>query len=104
MSDPDANPKPVLKGDDPSGHIVLVDWIDSTWEPSGWNVPGRFDITRCRSVGWLLDINPDAVTIVPHHIPRVQGVFRALQSGTVVIPRKAIIRIATLAAREDDVS
>ena len=83
--------------------LVLVEWTDSygcaaTWEP----IPDELEpsLAICRSVGWLVYQDADAVVVVPHLSETSRNAARH-GCGDMTIPAKAINRMVALEERHD---
>lgn len=81
--------------------LVLIEWIDSSSAPDGWNRLDELKIStkpiRCRSVGWLLHEGNDAKTLVAHISGESDQHNNARACGDMTIPNCAILKMRVLA-------
>lgn len=79
--------------------LVLVEWLDSHagrgWQPLS-QIQAASEPLFCRSVGWLVSETKTCKVIVPHVGGERKGDWMMQGCGDLVIPAKAIVRMAEL--------
>ena len=74
--------------------LVLVEWMDSR-RGEGWarleDLRSDLDVTRCKSVGWIISKDRVSLTLAGHIADNPQQCC-----GDMTIPTKAILNISTL--------
>lgn len=59
-----------MKGDKPTrGRLVVVDWLDATAHPAGWDAAPINAADLVRSVGIVLAVNTHAITLAADWSP-----------------------------------
>jgi hypothetical protein len=70
--------------------LVMIDWVDSCCNPQWHAGPASADLTRCRSVGWLIHDGEDAKVVAAHIADEQSDMQR---NAEMTIPAKAITRL-----------
>jgi hypothetical protein len=86
--------KPVLAAKDSAGRkypLIVIEWVDSCYEPR-WHLDEPTTTpTRCRSVGWLVHDGRDAKVVAPNIGDEDHGELQ--RNGEMTIPACAIKRM-----------
>ena len=79
--------------------LVLVEWVDSH-SGRGWenldNLKANCDLLYCRSVGWLVAKNRDAVTLVSNLSGESNDNVIVNGNGYMTIPARAVRKVTVL--------
>lgn len=60
-----------MRGDKPArGRLVVVDWLDATAHPAGWDGAPVNKAEATRSVGIVLAVSKDAITLAGDWSPK----------------------------------
>lgn len=81
------------------GTLVIVEWLDATAHPAGWDGVGKANnkAERCRSVGIVVAVNGQALTLAADYSPTEKhrgDVNRAFTIPLGMVTRVREVRIA----------
>jgi hypothetical protein len=80
-----------------SGHLILVEWVDSAQPVPGWhflNDAPDLEVVKCVSVGWKVGETDNMIMLAPNIGDKESE--SAQGSGFIRIPKSCITRIAQL--------
>ena len=89
----------------PPMRLVLIEWVDSYGCSSVWRKLDEIVASPlvCRSVGWIVQENPECKVIVPHMTQEIHEHVIRQGCGDMTIPSCAIIKIIDLIPNESGI-